>query len=256
MVTPNATGSQPRPRRNASPRRRLIVQTASVRVVLTFLATQAGGWLFERVADDLAIAATPVITIDSSGPVAEPWNVVVPQRPADVAGALVRPEALTRWAVNRGGGPSTEVKVELTVWGNRDHPVLIEGVRATEVECVAAPVWTEIRATVGGAVPERRTIIELDSGSFDAMPDPSGEQFRFPLQVSQSQLEYFTVRVTTETSNCRFKLAVVIRDGGREKVVIVDDYGGYFRVVSPVASIEHMEWHAAEEEGMWTPTQI
>ena len=250
-----ASSTRPASLREASPRRRLIIKTATVSVVATFFVTQAGGWLFGRVADGLATAATPVITVDSSGPLAEPWNVVVPQRPDAISGTLVRSEALTRWAVNKGGGPSAEVKVDLTVWGNRDHPVLIEGLRAVEVDCVAAPPWTEITATVGGAVPERRTIIELDSGIYDATADPSGEPFQFPLQVSQSQLEYFTVRVKTKTSSCQFKLAVVVRDGGRQKLVVVDDYGGSFRVVSPAARTEHMEWHVTED-GFWTPTLV
>lgn len=252
-ITPPST--RPAPLREASTRRRLIIKTASVSVVLTFLATQAGGWLFGRVADGLATAATPVVTVNSSGPLAEPWDVVVPQPPEDIAGTLVPAEALTRWAVNKGGGPSTEVKVNLTVWGNRGHPVLVEGLRAIEVECAAAPPWTEITSTVGGAVPERRTIIELDSGALDATPDPAGEPFRFPLQVSQSQLEYFTVRVNTKTSNCEFKLAVVVRDGGRQKLLVVDDYGRPFRVVSPKATTQHMEWHATDD-GFWTPTKV
>ena len=255
MAERRGTGStRPAPLGGGSPRRRLILTTAGVSVVLTFLATQAGGWLFGRLADGLATAATPVISVDSSGPLAEPWNVVVPQHPDALTGSSVQAEALTRWAINKGGGPASEVQVELTIWGNRDRPVLIEGLRAIEVDCVAAPAWTEITASVGGAVPERRTIIDLDSGSFTAEPDPAGEPFRFPLQVSQSELEHFTVRAKTRVSSCTFKLAVVVRDAGREKLVVVDDDGGAFRVVSPAASTAHMEWHATED-GLWTPTR-
>lgn len=235
-----------------------MLKTVGITAVLTFLTTQALGWLFERIADDVATAASPVIVVDSSGPIAEPWDVVVPQPPEALETAQVRSGAMGRWALNQGGGPANAVKVDLTTWGNRDYPIRLDAIRASEVDCQPAPAWTIVEASVGGAVPERVVTIDLDSGNYDGVPasDPSlGVPFTFPLQVSRSSLELFSVRIHTAASNCSFQLEILFRDNGEPQAYTIDDNGAPFRVVSPKAAAARMQWHLAED-GLWSPTTI
>lgn len=240
----------------AAQRRRLVAKTAWVTALVTFVATQAAGWAFSRVADSLAIAATPVIHVESSGPIASPWHVTIPREPHEIEGSLVRSETITRWALNHGGGPSSRVKIELMIGGNRDYAVILDSIHATDVACRAAPAWTEIEATVGGEIPQRVVAIDLDSGNYQAMPqeDPSsGEPFRFPLQVSRTSLEFVTVHAESNESDCSFRLQINLRDSGKSLTYTVDDGGSPFRVVSPKSAIAHMEWRSAEG-GFWTPS--
>lgn len=239
-------------------RRSLVVKTASVTAALTFIGTQTAGWMFDRAADSIAMAATPVLRIESSGPIATPWDVTIPQKPGEVEGALVRAEAIARWAINQGGGPSNEVRIELTIGGNREQAVLVEGVRAIDVECTAAPRWTNVEATVGGEVPTRHLVIDFDSGNYEGLPqeDPYyGYGFRFPLQVSRSDLEFFSAQVRTRESDCSFRLEIHFREGGSSGSSVVDDGGVPFRVVSGDAAVSRMEWHSIEE-GFWSPERI
>lgn len=241
----------------AAQRRRLVARTATVTAVVTFVATQAAGWAFSRIADSLAIAATPVIHVESSGPIASPWHVTIPREPHEIEGSLVRSETITRWALNHGGGPSSTVRIGLMIGGNRDYAVILDAIHATDVECRAAPAWTEIEATVGGEIPMRVVAIDLDSGNYQAIPqvDPfSGETFRFPLQVSRTSLEFVTVHVDSSESDCSFRLQIDLRDSGKTLTHIVDDGGAPFRVVSPKSAIAHMEWRSAEG-GFWTPAR-
>lgn len=246
-----AAGSTPQ-------RRRLVVRTVTITAVVTFVATQLAGWAISRVADGVVGAATPALSVESSGPIVSPWDVTIPQSPEEVAGALVRPETIARWALNQGGGPSNRVRIELVVSGTRDRAVLLEGISATDVACAEPPAWTAIAATVGGEVPLREVEIDLDSGSPQGVPkgDPSfGEAFRFPLQVSATSLEFFSVTVRSTAADCRFRLRVDYRDGGTRGSQVVDDGGRPFRVISPRSAAAHMEWHAADG-GLWTPTEV
>lgn len=243
---------------SAPQRRRLVARTVTITAVVTFVATQLAGWAISRVADSVAGAATPALSVESSGPIVSPWDVTIPQSPDEVAGALVRPETIARWALNQGGGPSNRVRIELVVSGTRDRAVLLEGISATDVDCATPPAWTAIAATVGGEVPVREVEIDLDAGRTQGMPkaDPSfGEEFRFPLQVSSTSLEFFTVTIRSTAADCRFRLRVDFRDGGTRGSQLVDDGGRPFRVISPRSAAAHMEWHATEG-GLWTPTKV
>lgn len=225
--------------------------------IVTFLATQAAGWVFSRAADSLATATTPVLHVDSSGPIATPWDVTIPQRPDEVDGTLVQAENIAQWATNQGGGPSTRVRIELRIGANRDYAIVLEGIRASEVECEPAPSWTEVRATVGGEISMRKVSIDLDSGNHEAVPqaDPApGDAFSFPLQVSKTELEFFTVEVASARASCTFRLDIRYRDGDKELTHQVDNGGQPFRVVSPDAAVDVMEWRLADD-GRWTPAR-
>ena len=235
----------------------MVTMTATVTAVVTFVATQTAGWIFGRLADGLATAATPALYVESSGPIASPWDVTIPLEPREVEGSLVRGEMVTRWAVNSGGGPSNRVRVELRISGNRDHAIVLDGVRATDVECREAPAWTEIRASVAGEIPMRSVGISLDSGNYDAVPqvDYSGETFRFPLQVSRTSLEFITVEVESMNSDCTFRLEIGHHDREAVMTHVVDDGGAPFRVVSPKAATARMEWRSSDN-GFWSPVAV
>ncbi len=226
-------------------RRRLIVKTATITAAGTFLLTQTAGWVFSRVADQVATATTPELTIESSGPGTDALGIMVPRTPEQLSSVRLPDSGVYRWAVEQGGGASNRVVVEITVWGNRDRSIVVSGIRASDVECRQPPPWTEIRPVGGGDLGARGVAIDLSGTNHDGRPttDPvTGEaSFRFPLQVSRVEAERFVVLLSSD-GECSSRLEVLYESGGQVKAQEVDDAGHPFRAISSAAAAAAMAW--------------
>ena len=155
-------------------------------------------------------------------------------------------EIVYRWAVNNGGAPANVVTATLTVWGNKDRPTILVGIRAVNVHCQEAPAWTFIYPLGGGEIGERMVSIDFDSASLDARPvedEITGEVFKFPLQVSRSDIERFRIRGATK-SDCSYQLELGYEEAGTVKYVAAGS--GPYRVISSSRASEKYRWTPLE----------
>ena len=160
MGTDLGASTVSKPARPARP-----VKAITLTAVVTFVATALGQHVIGRLADEAAAPFTPEVGIEMTTPLNVDGSVVVPPATTIPKDAVSQdPGLVHRWAVNNGGGPANCLSIGLTVWGNVDRPIILSGVRATNVHCQAAPAWTYIHTWGGGDIAERRLNINLDFG--------------------------------------------------------------------------------------------
>lgn len=220
--------------------RRAVTLTA----VITFLATTLGAYGVERVADTIGARLTSDLAVEVIPPYAPDLAVVVPST-VDLTLVKAPNDSLhvTRWALNNGGAPAGHAETSLTVWGTKDRPTILRGVRATDVRCQAASGFTSINGYGGGDIGERLLTIDLDAGDHEAVPTKNqltGELFTFPLQVSPTDVERFRVNIATATSDCRFRLEIGYERRGTVRYVPVNHET--YRVVSAVNAEATYSW--------------
>lgn len=217
-------------------KRRAITVTAVITFVITLVGTTIGQYFIEGVVDGVWDTLTTDIAWEGTEAIGLPFSVVVPTDPDGTLDSLDLPfsaEALALWAENRGGAPADMLEIPLTIWGSTDRPVLITGVRATEVRCSPAPAWAWIQSYGGGEVNERAARITLDSVEPNAIgleDAATGEIFKFPLQVSRSELELIRIFAVADHSDCTFRLEIGSWESGE---AIWHDAGSSYRVISP-----------------------
>ena len=219
--------------------------------IVTFIATALGQYAVERIADRAVSDLVPEVGVDLVGPYNENLSVVVPPTTQftgvimDYSGMLAN-----RWAVNNGGGPANDVSATLTVWGNVDRPILVRGIRATNINCQPAPSWEYLPTLGGGDVNERTVQIDLESGDPNAVPvedELTGETFKFPLQVSRSDIEYFNIDIAVSDSDCTYQLELGYEETlGNVRYLLVG--GGPHRLISSARSSENYRWKFVDED--------
>jgi hypothetical protein len=218
--------------------------------VISFVLGALGQYLIERIADDAISSVSPDIEIQIGTPLEPNFSVVVPKTVRlESVRIPFEADAIDRWATNSGGGPAGESVVGLTVWGNKDRPIILTGVRATIGECRPAPPWVLIQRTGGGEIGTRLIKIDLDSEDLDGVPfedQVTGEDFRFPLQVSKSEAERFQIATST-SKDCTFDIELGYEDGGNVTYRRV----GTFRVLSSSQTVEVFHWKQGDD-GMAT----
>lgn len=228
-----------RPTRKAKP-----VKAITLTAIVTFVATALGQYAIGRVADQALIPLTADVEVEMSTPLNVDGSVLVPPTTTIPGGPVPQyPDLVNRWAVNSGGGPANFAQTSLTVWGRVDRPIILSGLRATNVRCQAAPPWTYIHVWGGGDVLERRLRINLDSGDTDAIPVENavtGKKFSFPLQVSKSDVEVFSIDIAVAKSDCTYQLELGYQQSGSVKYIPVGT--GPYRLTSSSNAARHFNW--------------
>jgi hypothetical protein len=221
-----------------------LAKVVTMTAVLTFLATTLGGWAITRIADRVVSDLSPEVSIDMTTPLHDNLSVSVPPT-TDLTNVRIPsdPQVAYQWAVNQGGGPANVVTASLTVWGNKDRPIVLTGIRARNVHCEPVPQWPHIYPLGGGEIGERMVEIDLDSGNLNAMPVENavtGEVFQFPLQVTKSEVEAFRILVSALNSNCTYQLELGYREDGTTKYVPIG--AGPYRVISSSQASTTYRW--------------
>lgn len=219
-------------------------KAVTLTAIITFVCTTLAAYIIGRALDAVQSGISSDIEIDSGAQHGPDLNVMVP--PLTELSSVAFPndsELVTRWAVNVGGAPADYTEIILTIWGTKPRPLILSGLRASNVDCRPAPKFVHIPAFGGGDIGERLMRIDLDSGSTDAQPAENqltGELFKFPLQVSQAEVERFRVSVTSRSSDCRFRLQVGYEHRGGIKWI--DTSRTTYRVIASTNSVETYRW--------------
>ena len=219
-------------------------KAVTLTAIITFLATTLAAYGVEQVADSVSTSLRSDLALEITPPVGANLAVMVP--PSVDLSAVEAPNDdffVTRWAINSGGAPATTAETTLTVWGTKDRPTIVRDVRATNVMCQAAPAYAGINGYGGGDIGERLLSIDLDAGGHSAVPTPNqltGELFTFPLQVSPTDVERFRISVSTQTSDCRFRLKIGYEKRGRITYVPVSHET--YRVISRANATTTYSW--------------
>lgn len=238
----------------SGPRHRLSVSRTAVvfGVIGTFAVGTTSGWGLERFLNAGIDAATPDLHVSlfADPESFRPYDVVVPVRSSALVGTEVpanRGSDITLWAEKMDGAAADEVTFDLEIYGQTNHPVIVNGMRATPTCSDAPEVATHFVLGQSGPFEGKVVRFDLDAkgaiGASDGIWHASGdrEEWEFPLQVSQAEAEHIVVIAATNRS-CEFEVEVDYSSGGKRRTATVDDDGSPFKVQSSVNARDSLNW--------------
>jgi len=230
-------------------RQRVTIVAGLSAVVLLVLGGLLNGFV-GSIADRIlgkATASPPLHVELSSDP--EPYrafSVIVPQPPSALGSPVLGNSGtqIMRWADSKGGAAADSVGFEIIIYGQADHPLIIDGLQPKQLHCSPPAGGTYFPPVGAGSLPQRLLSIDLDQASPAGKPEPNDEDVKwsFPLQVSASDAERIYVRASSNKSDCSFRLAVSYRNGGRKGTQEINDHGDPFRVVASSAANWTSRW--------------
>lgn len=195
----------------------------------------------------LASAAQPSSSSPDNADALPPWEEIVGQltsptfvipksleeieRPPATAGA--GSVAFTEWAIREGGVYASEMGIAFTVRGETPDLSLITGLRIEIVEREEPLEGTWLAPDGAGGEPNRLLVIDLDSTPISYVYG-GPETWSFPLSVSSSDLEYFSIVVGTKTCHCSWVAVLEYQDSdGDAREIRIDDDGRPFQITAP-----------------------
>ncbi len=200
-------------------RRQISLQSAIAMSVLTFVLGGAGAWLIstlldktlERVTrpDDLSVSES-MVSLDG-------W--VVSEKDYDRTRKGLPDVSYSNWASYMSGYSKALVLI-LDVWGRKDGgPVALESFRTYGVSC--ADLRDPVRLPTpgfGADYPIRRVEVTIDAdGPTNVLP-VAGEDWTFPLQVSEVEAERFLLKIVAPSNlACTFRLQWTYTANGETK---------------------------------------
>ncbi|MCZ2821033.1 hypothetical protein O2V63_11890 [Modestobacter sp. VKM Ac-2977] len=137
-------------------------------------------------------------------------------------------EAFFDWAADHGGVPAEDFDLSFTIRSDKDESTLVTDVRVVVVKREPALGGRWIGVDAGGQPPHRSLHANLDNTPPTVTRSPGWD---YPLSVSSSEQELFTVTATTQDCYCHWRVEVdVIAPNGEKVTVRVDDHGDPFKV--------------------------
>ncbi|WP_139246092.1 hypothetical protein [Geodermatophilus amargosae] len=142
-------------------------------------------------------------------------------------------EEREKWAAQLGGVDADATRIDVTVRGKSDDPVKLEDLQI-DVVGRSEPIRGFVGYSICGDVVEVRYIsIDLDRNppAIVATGDDSGTEkpVDFPYEVSSTEVESFSIFVSTSTCNCEWRARLLWTSGSRSGEVTMDDDGTPFR---------------------------
>lgn len=136
----------------------------------------------------------------------------------------------------QGGVDAISTLLRVVVQGRTPSPVVLHGLRVTVVSRNQPidGIYVTFQPDLGG-IPVRLAIIDLDTQpptlSFE--DGLKGNEERFPLQVSQEEVEVFDILAVSSDCDCAWYLSLDFESGGKQGSITIDDHGHPFRTVVP-----------------------
>lgn len=227
-----------------------------VSTVVAFILVALAGWAVGRFAD------TTVELITSEGPLAvdTDWpgsllGVLVPASATASVDSENRPtsETLGRWARAEGGADAGHTTIDLTIYGLEDYPIIVTGIRATDVQCMRPDEdQTLITVEGGGNFNALALKFEIDQSteSEAGVPVPSSEEldteaspWAFPRQVSRAEADHFLLDLRAEGGAiCDFNVTIDFTARGKdEHLLVTHDDGSRFVVADPTLAVDEVD---------------
>ncbi|WP_116213268.1 helix-turn-helix domain-containing protein [Streptomyces olivoreticuli] len=163
------------------------------------------------------------------------------------------------WASALHAVPAGNLRMEVTVQGTGNTPVVLHGLYVHVVDSGKAPARNgyTMGAGCGGELAPASFAIDLDDASPRPRPVPGKEGERptsttdFPYKVSATDPQVLDIDASTLGHDVRWKLELAWSSGGRQQITTIDDHGRPFRTTA--LSNDHRYWYNAAGPNAWVP---
>jgi hypothetical protein len=139
-----------------------------------------------------------------------------------------------KWAYTRGGVDANTTEYDIVVQGRSASPVIIEGVRVNVLSRRPPVQGVHIRDQGGDLVDVRALSIDLDKDppELSLQDGYEGKKWNFPLQVSETEIEYIHVFAGTEKYDVEWTVSLDYSANDKRYSMIIDNGGKPFRTTS------------------------
>lgn len=173
-------------------------------------------------------------------------NLDRPPYPEDAAGRTLFEE----WAGNHGAVLANRMAVSFVARSDTEEPTVVVDARVVVVERREPLGGTWIVPDGAGPGPERVLNANLDASPPEAFKDLGWE---FPLTVTSTDIEAFTVVATTSQCYCLWEIELdVITPDGDNKTIVVNDDGAPFQLTAPSQNADKVILPRSDEA--WPPS--
>jgi hypothetical protein len=143
-------------------------------------------------------------------------------------------EKFKEWARSRKAVYANRVAISFVAKSDMDEPTLVIGASVRVVERQKPLAGTHVVPTGAGPGPNRIMFSDLDQ---DPATVRVGAGWSFPLKVSRTDIEAFTVVPSTKNCYCRFVIDLRYVDPeGNTRTASMDDHGKPFELTSSSAA--------------------
>ncbi|GAA0333830.1 helix-turn-helix transcriptional regulator [Streptomyces blastmyceticus] len=163
------------------------------------------------------------------------------------------------WAAALHAVPAGNLRMEVTVQGTGNTPVVLHGLYVHVVDSGKAPARNgyTMGAGCGGELTPAAFAIDLDDASPRPRPVPGKEGERptsttdFPYKVSATDPQVLDIDASTLGHDVRWYLELAWSSGGRQQTTTIDDHGRPFRTTA--LGDDHRYWYNAAGPNAWVP---
>lgn len=169
-------------------------------------------------------------------------------------------QATDGWAATLGAVPAGHLRLQVTVQGDGDRPVVLHALRVHVTGTRKAPggkAYT-MGAGCGGDLAPASFAVDLDAPAPNAKAVPGHEgnvatrATDFPYKVSADDPEVLNVDAATVAQDVDWYLELVWSSGDRQGTTRVDDHGRPFRTAG-MRGAERYWFDASDGTGAWRP---
>ncbi|MGW1075458.1 helix-turn-helix domain-containing protein [Streptomyces sp. NPDC002537] len=204
-----------------------------------------------------AVPFTVSVLANNWGSPCDQW-FALEQEPGKVPPPPAR-GATDGWASALRAVPAGHLRMEVTVQGTGDTPVVLHGLNVHVVGSGKAPSWNgyTMGAGCGGELEPASFAIDLDDATPRPRPVPGKEGERpttttdFPYKVSATDPQVLDIDASTLGHDVSWYLELTWTSGGRQETTVIDDHGRPFRTTA--LGNDRRYWYNAAGPNAWVP---
>jgi hypothetical protein len=217
------------------------VQGALASIVVGAVITTACAYYLPGLFSEASASAPPITltVLDNTSP---PFTMVVPSAHTAGTSPGVACGNFRTWGISTGGEDAGSTSLDLVVQGNTDAPVYIYGIRAEVLARSSPEKGAVVSCPTAGETAQRPVAINLDT-SGDGRYITKAPNSPFGFTVSKSDLEVFSIAVTTTECNCKWELQVEAVVAGQAKQFVVTDHGQPFETSAYNPAALKYQWN-------------